>query len=271
MNLHISAAIVLVLLLIAGCSDSPTPLPIDLPPTATPTPESGDVPQPPTAVRLLFAEHVDTAVPDADRTILDAEGIILENAPSQRLLDGAIVDLAPSEVFVRFTDPNLDNARFFVSPGVLNRSVAFNPAALPFDQAAVLPVFRESFSVSANDPRTVLAQAGYPDGFDLNVLAVNGFDRVGYDLQVLFGRFLNAPVSIDSYSQTEAQRRFQGSTYHLAIFSWGDSSVRDEWITIVGAENVVDLPALTILYQLGSGVTVTEFTPGGFPIPRRNP
>ncbi len=271
MNSRVSAAILLILLLIAGCSDAPTPLPVDLPPTATPTLEFGDVPQPLTAVRLLFANTVDTAVPDADRAVLETAGFVLEQAPADRVLDGIIVDLAPSEVFVRFDDPDFDDSALNRSPNTLNRSIALNPAAPPFDQVAVLRVFWQSFSASPVDPRVVLAQAGYPDGFDLHVLAVNGFDRIGYDLQILYGQSLNAPVTIGSYSQTEAQRRFQGTAYHLAIFSWSDPAVRDSWVIIVGADNVIDLPPLTVLYQLGSSVTVTEFTPGGFPIPRLSP
>ncbi len=265
-------AAILLILLLAGCGDAPTPLPVDLPPTTTPTLEAGEVTQSlPTTARILLDYKLDTALPDADRAMLEAAGVILENAPTNRMLDGMVIDLAPTEVFVRFENPNLDDDALTRSPNMLNRSVALNSAAPPFDQEPVRHLFWESFTFTPLDPRVVLAQAGYPDGFDLRALAVNGFDLVAYDLQMLYAEPLNSPVMVESVSQDDAQQLFNGDRFHLAIFSWGDPAVRELWMTLAGAENVIDMPPVSLLYQVGSGITVTEFTPGGFPIPRLNP
>ncbi|MBC7812066.1 MAG: hypothetical protein H7175_13010, partial [Burkholderiales bacterium] len=55
----------------------------------------------------------------------------------------------------------------------------------------------------------------------------------------------------------------------LALIVWTEQSQRANWVTLLGETNVIDLYALPISYQALPELTISRFTPDGWPLPER--
>ncbi len=106
--------------------------------------------------------------------------------------------------------------------------------------------------------RTILANAGYPDGVQL-VLASN----TGFALDELIAQF--AVRSIDLRLMDMSESGFDDNQAHLALFLWTRDNERDVLASQVGDENIIDLFTLPISYIARDDIAV-DFSENGIPI-----
>jgi hypothetical protein len=105
--------------------------------------------------------------------------------------------------------------------------------------------------------RTSLANAGYPDGFQLTV-AASALPGLG----TILAQFNASNISIQLIeADTIADNRA-----HLLLISWTDEAERAEWISQVGESNFVELYRLPISYLAKDGIQI-EFSENGWPLP----
>ena len=236
------------LLLICACEPEATPLPVNLPTLAPPSPTAGT----PAPLRYAVAPDALPYLTDEDRSLISASAqlIPLDSAPAAAdlgtryeivvalgdLPDGTRTD-SPLQIDLRINSslPPLDNPtladilRRAIDPQKIVSSLAFPGiqavSAAPSDVLSI---------------RTDLANAGYPDGFDLTIAAAPAaaalaqlLDAVGIETRVV------ASVSEPT---------------HLSFVSGQPPP-----------DNALPLYTLPISYRAVDGLNIT-FTPNGFPI-----
>jgi hypothetical protein len=107
--------------------------------------------------------------------------------------------------------------------------------------------------------RTSLANAAYPDGFQLTV-ASSPLPGLG----ILLAQFNASNISVQLIeADTIADNRA-----HLLLISWTEEAERAEWILQVGEENFVEIYSLPISYLAKDGIQI-EFSENGWPLPLR--
>jgi hypothetical protein len=113
--------------------------------------------------------------------------------------------------------------------------------------------------------RQELANAGFPDGFDLTIghtytpgalQIAKQFDRIGLITRLLL------------MDESELMAAFASGQLHLALIAWTTPESRQEWAAHFGEENVIDLYALPISYLASPGLSIT-FTVNGWPLAAR--
>ncbi len=107
--------------------------------------------------------------------------------------------------------------------------------------------------------RTILANAGYPDGIQL-VLATN----TTFALDELIRQFAVRSIDLRLIEMTEAV--FSDNQAHLALFFWTQDNEREALASQVGYEHIIDLFTVPISYITPSGISV-DFSENGLPIP----
>jgi hypothetical protein len=249
-------ASIVLLLLACACEPEATPLPGNLPTRPPPTSEAA-TPEATQALRYAVAPDALPYLSADDRALISAsaEIVTLDALPAAAELGAqydivvALGDLpggtpapAPLQVSLIFNtslppldDPNLE---LIVYQTVDTQAVAAAlgvPSGVPPEQAGAAP------APSQEALRSRLANAGYPDGFDLTLAAF----APGADVLV---RLLEA-VGI-----------------HTRIVS--DDEPAHLTLTTEPAENALTVLTLPLVYRAADGLTIT-FTPSGFPIAER--
>lgn len=240
------------LLLFCACAPEPTPLPVVLPtlPPAAPTPAPDATLAP---LRYAVAPDALPFLSDADRAAISASAeLIALDAPPDDADFGTRYDLVVSTA---------DFPGASAAPSELQVSLALNAALPPLDNPALADVVRAAVDPQAvaqalnlpSDPptppalaalREKLANAGYPDGFDLTLAAQNlpGADAITRML---------AAVSVQARPVTEP------SAAHLTL------------TTAPPDVNAMPLYRLALRFRAADGLTIT-FTPSGFPVAERS-
>jgi hypothetical protein len=258
---YLRVALALLLLILCACEQEPTPLPSVLPTNVPPTPTT-DAEATPVPLRYAIDPYLFTYLTEADRSLITASAEILspEQLPSQSDL-GVNYDLivVPGEPFAGLSAPTPMQISLLIDTTL---SPLDDPALADIVRHAVYVPLLEHFliptpfpgtptptpSIPTNEPNTLradLANAGYPDGFDLTLsspfatdpgivlLLTNALARYGIDVRLVSS----------------------GEPAHLTL-------------TNLPTPNAIPLYTLPISYRAADGLTIS-FTPSGFPIVTR--
>ncbi len=244
------------ILLACACAPEPTPLPVILPTlppaTAAPAADATDAP-----LRYALAPDALPYLSAADRAAISAHaGIIALDSPPDPADLGSAYDLivslaalpdaslSPTELqisllidtsLVPLDDPQLaDLLRLAIDPQAVARALGISS-----EQAGASP------TLTTAALRADLANAGYPDGFDV-ALAADGLPGAGTIAQML------AAVGIDARAVT-------AQPAHLTLTSAAPPD----------ASAALPIYRLPIHFLAVDGLSIT-FTPSGFPIPQRS-
>jgi hypothetical protein len=258
-------------MLLAGCEAQATPMVAVLPPTATPIP----IPTLPPPLRYALTANTQGYVPNLAR--LEATGLVeqlSDNNTDENVIGGYDLVITFGTV-----------AGWQTAPMPYHIALIMNATLPPLDQFSVVDALRRTLNppavignsdmpgVAANelpaeDPlamREVLANQGYPDGFDL-VLAMQKLPLVDSfipQINALGFRLTTRPITA-----AEVLPVLETQQAHLLIASWRTEAEREAWEAVVGVGNVLDLYTIPISYRALDGVTVT-FTDDGFPLGAR--
>ena len=149
-------ALLLALGLLAACEARPTPFPVDLPPSPTPTTDPADAPTDPPPLRAALPVAMGASAPAAP-----IPDLLIDYYEADPPLEA----LGPVYALIIATGP-VEGAQQVTLPGVLLR---LNSARSPFDDPAVVAAVEAHFAPDADlrAAREALANAGWPDGFEL--------------------------------------------------------------------------------------------------------
>ena len=245
-------------MILAGCEAQATPIAAIVTETNTPEPTAIPIPDLRYGIAGNIAPYIgdmgtisyeilgaESAISDFDLVV--AYGIYdgWEQAPQSHRVSLAINrNLAP-----------LDNASISeLIPGLIDVQAIVDSLNIPGSQQRT-----ELATVSANSIRTTLANAGYPDGFQLT-MATENIPAV----DVLAGQF--ASLSMDVRLIEVSETVLVDNQAHLILFIWADENERAGWVSQVREENIIDLWTIPISY-LNNGEVRVEFTENGIPIP----
>lgn len=245
-------------ILLAGCEAQATPIAVITTATATPEPTSIPI----TELRYGIAGNIAPYIGDmgtipfellaADSAITDFDLVVAygiyegwQQAPQSHRVSLAInPNLAPlNNQTIRDLIPRLINSQAIVDN--LNIPSAQQTTELSTESAPII--------------RTTLANAGYPDGFQLT-MATENIPAV----DVLLSQF--AFLSMDIRLIELSEHILADNQAHLLAFMWANDSERAQWVAQVGEGNIIDLWTMPISYLNNGNVTV-EFTENGIPIP----
>lgn len=253
-------------LALAACEPEATALPVDIVPTTPPAPQPGTL-QP---VRYAIDSNLLMILPPEDFDTLAVTGEIESVSPP--FLDS---DLGSRyDILVTLGDrPNATR-----TPTPLTVSLALNTALPPLDDNAVAEIVRRAIhteamvgtlaipgaaalshaSETAQTLRTSLANAGLPDGFDLNLasLYAPGAEVITAQLAGIGIETRISPIAPDVETDLSA--------YHLILFS----SAAQPIVTNLAGVEIIDLFTVPISYRAVPELTI-EFTTGGLPLARR--
>ncbi|MGQ9887800.1 MAG: hypothetical protein ACUVSX_04850 [Aggregatilineales bacterium] len=252
---------------LAACEPAPTPFPAA--PLALPSKNP-----------LTEDAHTRSEV----RYALGASAAALANEPPFRSRSVAVLEGTP--------DPALLGERYDIAadfglfagataaPLAACVSLVINTALAPLDAAPVAEVVRSAAvstdtlsaapgaqSLATPAPslaalRTQLANAGWPDGFNVAAAAppVPGVDRVLAALSAL-GIEIRPALTAFISPETWGEDRL-----HLGLIVWHAAETRERWAALAGADNVVDLYTLPFGYIAAPDLELV-FTPEGWPLP----
>jgi hypothetical protein len=249
--------VLILLLLLAGCETKATPLPVSLP---TPSPTPG----PPPPVRY------GVAVPDL------LTGVIpLDSPPNIETIAGPVNTDDLGQRFDIIIAPGIwpDAER---TPIEIHTALVINTLLPPLDNPALPPVIGQlarpqslseldipgiSFIPAASDLfalRGQLANAGWPDGFDLTAA-----------LPDLPGRAQITGALAVAGIQLRLEPVFSWERTHLALIQWAGDTPPVQWAQVEQVE-LVRLYSIPVSYWAVPGLEIT-FTPAGWPVARWSP
>jgi hypothetical protein len=254
-------------ILLSGCEPEATPFPVDVPALATEAivettqaqapiqeaPQSGV--QPAAIVRYAIATF---ALParDIEQLQTAANVTFLDEAPNISDLGGNY------DIIAAYGE--LPGAN--ISPVMSHVSLVIHAQVPPMNDPAVVHVIRRALSpvadsISGLQPevmetapartlRAELANAGWPDGFDLKL------DDAGFPI-MLGEQFGMLGIGV---------RPTQSNDVHITVVTWTTPEDRAVFVQQAGDETlVIDLFAVPISYWAVEGLNIT-FTPSGWPI-----
>ena len=246
-------ALVLLLLLLAACEPEATPLPVSLP-----TSTSSPAPPPPIRYGLvnpdLLAAIIPANNPPQIETITDPSATDLLGAQFDIIIaPGSWQEATPTPIEIQvglvinselypLDDPAL---RLIISDLVRHDSIT---ADLDIPGIRVTPIATSDLRTL----RTRLANAGWPDGFDLIVVLADLPGRTP-----LVDRFTSAGLQI------QQARDFAWDSTHLALIRWIGDSPPADWTRA----DIVTLYSLPVSYQAIPELDIT-FSPTGWPLAR---
>ncbi len=230
------------LLLVCACEPDATPLPVNLDLQATAT--SATTPSAEAPAELRYAVTADTLPyisPDDQQLITAHAQIVTLDAPPNP------ADLGVQyEIVVTLSDL-ADSA---TAPSPLTVVMVIDTSLPPLDDPALAEIVRDAAAASADSPtlRRDLANAGYPDGFDLTLAS-----RYAPGAEALAQRLsaLNLQTRITTNPDEAA---------HLILTTAPTESE---------APAAIPLLTIPIRYRAVEGLTIT-FTPSGYPIVERS-
>lgn len=255
-----------------ACAPPPTPFPVDIPAAPTATPAPGD-PAAPASVRYALGASAAAApiVDQARAQSLQIEQLSGTPDPAQ---SGISYDIAADYGLFAGADaaPVLTNVALLVNTGleplddpaladIVRRVIAPAAAAAVRDLPGAQPAAGLPAAPPA-DLRARMANAGWPDGFNLAAAAapVPGTEallaplrELGIELRPL----QTTAVTEDAWSTNRL---------HLALVVWHTPEARQRWAALAGADNVIDLYSVPVGYIAAPGLELT-FTPEGWPLP----
>lgn len=266
--------------LLAGCGPQPTPFPVDIPAEETqppaPTeavPAAVEPSSPPGIIRYALAAN--TAGLVADLPLIEVSAQVEQLAGPPRPDDlgrrydilAAFGDLPGGQ-----RSPVLQHVALLINPAAVQQEElaaalrrSLNPvevlAALAAPGAAAEPLAIPSVTAR----RVELANAGWPDGINLNLAYTfaPGAAQAAAALQAV--HIWTQPIQMTAEALNSA---LEAGQVHLALIVWTTPDERAAWVERAGAANLVDLYAVPIGYQAAPGLNVT-FTPSGWPIANR--
>lgn len=221
---RVLAAFGLAALALTGCEAEPTPLPVVIPPTVTPTPP------PPDALTYAIAPNARGLIPELSQIEANAQVIQLDALPTG--------DDLPYDLIVALGD----QPGWLQSPTAYTVSLIVDTTQPPLDDAAVTDLLRRTImgsDTNAISLRAELANAGYPDGFDVTF---TGSNAPGID--ALTARLSTLGIDMTVIPTSPAD---------LTLVTGSSDPAR------------IDLFSEPISYRAAPGVAV-EFAPSGFPI-----
>lgn len=112
--------------------------------------------------------------------------------------------------------------------------------------------------LSTLDSRTLLANNGYPDGFQL-IMATETVPA----LDLIVSQF--ADLSVDLRLIDMQETVISDNQAHLVLFLWAQETERSFWVNQVGEENILDLWTMPISYLAQNDRSI-EFTENGIPL-----
>jgi hypothetical protein len=253
-------------LALAACEPEATPLPVDIVPATSPIATQGAA----QTLRYAIDSNLFLIIPPDDVNAIAVTGEIEPISPP--FLD---TDLGNRyDILIALGDLP-DGTR---APTPITVSLALNTSLSPLDDNALAEIVRRSLDTEAlaaalgipsaealphthetpQTLRTSLANAGLPDGFDLNVasLYAPGTEAVGEQLAVIGIETRIRQIASDEASDL--------SPYHLILFSSGARVLFAD----MNSENSIDLFTVPISYRAAPDLTI-EFTDSGLPLVRR--
>lgn len=265
---------------LAACGPEATPFPVDIP-----TPSAAVTSVPAAAPDTAPDETVETGelryalAPNTTDFVTDLP--LLEQSARLIMLDAPV---NPADAGSRYdliaAYGDLPGGQR--SPVGHQIALLINPRLPPLDDSAVVAVLRHTINPqavltaldipgAAAEPlesaptktlREELANAGWPDGFDLELLPnAPGAAPVAAALGT-------AGITVHVRDAADTAAAFEAGTAHLALVAWTAPEVQTEWETRVGAANVLPLYSLPVSYLAAPGLNIT-FTPDGWPLPAR--
>jgi len=257
---------------LAACAPPPTPFPVDVPaaPSATPAPGG---PAAPAGVRYALGASA-AAAPIVDQARAQSlqikplsgtpdpaqAGISYDIAADYGLFAGAAAAPVTTHVALVLNTalgPLDDPALADIVRGAIAPAAAAAVRGLPGAQPAAGSSAAPSAGLHAR-----LANAGWPDGFNLTAAAapVPGTETLLAPLRALgieLRPLQTAAVTEDLWA---------ASRLHLALVVWHTPEARQRWAALAGADNVIDLYSVPVGYIAAPGLELT-FTPEGWPLP----
>lgn len=266
--------------LLAGCGPQPTPFPVDIPAEETPPPAPTEAAPsavepslPPGIVRYALAAN--TAGLVADLPLIEASTQVEQLADPPRPDDlgrrydilAAFGDLPGGQ-----RSPILQHVALLINPAAVQQEELAAVLRRSLDPADVLAALAapgtaaEPLAISSATARRVeLANAGWPDGINLNLayMFAPGAAQAAAALQA--ARIWTQPAQMTAEALNSA---LEAGQIHLALIVWTTPDERAAWAERAGAANLVDLYTVPIGYQAVPGLNIT-FTPSGWPIANR--
>ena len=258
----------LALALLAACEPDATPLPAFVAATTTPAPATA------TPGPLRYALTSDTGGSVAEMALLQASAEVVTLGADEAAELGSYALLAGYG----------DRPGWARSPVTPRVSLAIGARRTPLDSDAMAEMIvngldaaalvaaggiggSEPLSVASAAPttRTTLANAGWPDGFDVTLgdAGLPGAEAAAAQLTALGLRVTRVRLPPDELVPALADGRA-----NLVLIAWTDEAARQALAEAVGAARVVDLYTLPIAFQAADGLRLT-FTPGGWPLASR--
>lgn len=261
---------------LAGCAPPPTPLPV-IAPTVTPVvtaPTSAPAAAASTARRWQYgiatAPLPDTATlaEVADITYLD---------PTASLTDAA----ARFDVVIAYgVPPGWSPLPLMTATAAL----IINPDVPPFDNPDMAAALRDLLDpaeliaalglpdseplrhndASADTVRARLANAGFPDGFDVRLAAtVPGAPALTDHLRTFAIYAHEMPLTVSAPADVGAA--LTAGRVDLALVAYIDPAARADWVAQVGADHVIDLYTLPLSYHAADTLSL-NLTAVGLPL-----
>jgi hypothetical protein len=263
---------VLAVSFLISCQPTPTPLPVDIPPQDTET----LAPDAATAQPLRYALDMNTA------------GLITEGELAQ-IRASAQVDVLTTPINAADLGVRYDLMAGYGdlpggtrSPVIIHVALIVQPTRPPLDNPAIASVLRHSInpqslvadlqipgveaspdeSAPASQIRLELANAGWPDGFNLALaqVALPGAKAI-IDQLATAGMTGGAPLM----AETDIQTAFTSAKLDAAVIGWRTPEERQSWAALVGENNVIDLYSIPISYLAVDGLNIT-FSEEGWPL-----
>lgn len=255
-----------------GCEPEATPFPVEIPTaspsTPVPTAQSVGQEQAPPSVKIRYGlAPFALPVRDIEQLQTAADVTLLTDMPSWDDL-GTRFDLVAAY-------GELPSAS--LSPTPLHMALVINPQLPPLDSSAVVSVIRRALNPAVlveNYPiagvlresletvpratlRTELANAGWPDGFDVMLAGSDTALQASISEQLNPLGILTKPIRLTDNTWPSA---------HLTVLLWTTPQERAAWVERVGDESlIVDLLTIPISYWAIDGLNIT-FTSGGWPL-----
>ena len=257
----------LALALLAACEPDATPLPAFIAPTATTAPATA------TPGPVRYALTADTRGSVADLALLEASAEVVTLGQDDPTGLGGYALMAGYG----------DRPGWARSPVTPRVSLVIGALRSPLDRpemaelivhAIDAPSLVAASGIGGSEPllvgeihvtHTALANAGWPDGFDvaLGDAGLPGADAVLQQLTALGLNVSRVTLAPDALVPALVDGRA-----NLALVAWTDESERQALTDAVGVDRVTDLYTLPITFQAVDGLRLT-FTPGGWPLVSR--
>lgn len=261
------------ILLLAACGPQPTPLPAFVP-TSTPEPVQPTLPPP---LRYAAASNTASHIDAGTTAAIMAEGL-LEYLPEFAGDDGLGVDYDLVMAYGLWEG-------WTAAPLAQQVTLIINTALPPLDRpelAAIVSQFLRPQQVvdalgipaaaaAAHETqppaalRTALANAGYPDGFEL-VLAHTGVPGA----EQLVAQLAEGSIDLQvlRLSPEGLATALTEGYIHLALLRWLAPDEREAWATTLPEAKLLDLYSLPISYRAVEGLAIS-FSPAGWPLATR--